>query len=158
MSHPLPSRIATVLLSLCLGACGTLNRAGKDLAIGVASPVLMLWNGASDGVATAGMVRESAGAGWVVQAAVTPFTCVFHVIEHGCYGLVHVVDLPLCVVYGAASQLYPAGHEVEPLDIYQGTWFDRWAAEARRGHDIELAGGPPREDRAEADRPVADDD
>ena len=37
------------------------------------------------------------------------------------------VDLPLCLFYGAA-ELHPSGPEVKPLDIYQGTWFDKWAS------------------------------
>ncbi|MEZ4364679.1 MAG: hypothetical protein R2939_00120 [Kofleriaceae bacterium] len=140
-----------MLLSLCLGSCGTLNRAGKDLAIGVASPVLMLWNGAVDGAATARMVSDSAGGGWALQTAATPFTFLYHAIEHGCYGLAHAVDLPLCAFYGAASTLYPAGHQVEPLDIYQDTWFDRWAADARRGEDAELAAARSRDEIAVGD-------
>ena len=50
--------------------------------------------------------------------------------------LAHIVDLPLCVFYGAA-ELHPYGPEVMPLDIYDGTWFDTWAAESRVGTDAE---------------------
>ena len=52
-----------------------------------------------------------------------PFTFFYHAIEHGIYGLTHLVDLPLCAVYGPA-ELLPGGPKIEPLDIYQGTWFD----------------------------------
>jgi hypothetical protein len=37
--------------------------------------------------------------------------------------VIHVVDLPLCALYGF-TELPPANAEVQPLDFYQGTWFD----------------------------------
>jgi len=121
---------------LTLASCGTLNRAGKDLMLGVGTPVLMIYGGATDGLTTAQSVRSGLDAGSPVQVAAFPFTFFYHALEHGVYGIVHLVDLPLCLLYGAA-ELHPAGPEVMPLDIYQGTWFDRWAEDAKMGTDAE---------------------
>lgn len=119
-----------------LASCGTLNRAGKDLMLGVGTPVLMVYGGATDGYQTSSDVRTGLGSGSPVQVAAFPFTFAYHALEHGIYGLVHVVDLPLCLLYGAA-ELHPYGPEIMPLDIYQGTWFDNWAANAKQGTDAE---------------------
>jgi hypothetical protein len=56
-------------------------------------------------------------------------------LEHGIYGIVHLIDFPLCALYGPA-ELAPNGPEIKPLDIYQGTWFDKWAAK-KSGTDAE---------------------
>jgi predicted small secreted protein len=114
------------LAAMTLTSCGTLNRAGKDIMLGVATPVLMVYGGATDGLTTSQNVREGMGSGAAVQVAAFPFTFFYHAIEHGIYGFAHLVDLPFCVFYGPA-ELNPAGPEVMPLDIYQGTWFDSWA-------------------------------
>jgi predicted small secreted protein len=115
------------LAATTLTSCGTLNRAGKDIFLGVGTPVLMIYGGATDGLTTSQNVREGMGSGAAVQVAAFPFTFAYHAIEHGIYGLTHLVDLPFCLFYGPA-ELHPAGPEVMPLDIYQGTLFDRWAA------------------------------
>ncbi|MGK0154043.1 MAG: putative small secreted protein [Neolewinella sp.] len=129
-----PSEVSTVnarkalisvfaLAALTLTSCGTVKRAGKDIMLGVGTPVLMIYGGATDGLTTSQNVREGMGSGAAVQVAAFPFTFFYHAIEHGIYGLTHLVDLPFCVFYGPA-ELHPAGPEVMPLDIYQGTWFD----------------------------------
>lgn len=122
------------LAAMTLTSCGTLNRAGKDLTLGVATPILMVYGGATDGLQTAQSVRTGMGSGAAVQVVAFPFTFFYHAIEHGVYGLVHLVDLPLCLLYGPA-ELHPHGPEVAPLDIYQGTPFDSWAA--KKGTDAE---------------------
>jgi len=121
---------------MTLTSCGTLNRAGKDLMLGVGTPVLMIYGGATDGLQTSQNVREGMGSGAAVQVLSFPFTFAYHAFEHGLYGLAHLVDLPFCVLYGPA-ELHPAGPEVMPLDIYQGTWFDSWAAKSKSGTDAE---------------------
>lgn len=117
------------LAAMTLTSCGTFNRAGKDLFLGVGTPVLMIYGGATDGLETSQSVREGLGSGGAVQVASFPFTFFYHAIEHGIYGIVHLVDLPLCLFYGAA-ELHPYGPEVMPLDIYQGTWFDSDAGDS----------------------------
>ncbi|MFK7742272.1 MAG: hypothetical protein AB8H80_18305 [Planctomycetota bacterium] len=124
------------LLTLTFASCGTLNRAGKDLMLGVGTPILMIYGGATDGYQTSLEVRDGLGSGSPVQVAAFPFTFFYHALEHGIYGIVHLVDLPLCLFYGAA-ELHPYGPEVMPLDIYQGTWFDNWAEGAKQGTDAE---------------------
>ena len=124
------------LAALTLTSCGTLNRAGKDLMLGVGTPVLMVYGGATDGLQTAQSVQDGLGSSGAVQVAAFPFTFAYHAFEHGIYGFAHIVDLPLCVLYGPA-ELAPFGPEVMPLDIYQGTWFDSWAADSKQGTDPE---------------------
>lgn len=118
----------SALLATTLTSCGTLNRAGKDVFLGVGTPVLMIYGGATDGFNSSMNVRKGMQSGGAVQVLSFPFTFAYHAIEHGIYGLVHLVDLPLCVLYGAAELIPPSGPEVKPLDIYQGTWFDKWAS------------------------------
>ena len=125
----------SALLATTLASCGTLNRAGKDLVLGVGTPVLMIYGGATDGATSAQNVREGLGSGSAVEVLAFPFTFAYHAFEHGIYGIVHLVDLPLCLLYGPA-ELHPYGPEIKPLDIYQGTWFDKWA-EKKQGTDAE---------------------
>jgi predicted small secreted protein len=127
----------SALLATTLTSCGTLNRAGKDLVLGVGTPVLMIYGGATDGYTSAQSVRSGLDSGGAVEVLAFPFTFAYHAVEHGVYGIVHLVDLPLCALYGPA-ELHPHGPEVMPLDIYQGTWFDTWASNSkRRGTDAE---------------------
>ncbi|MBL8739274.1 MAG: hypothetical protein JNL12_22795 [Planctomycetes bacterium] len=121
----------STLLTLSLPSCGTLNRAGKDLVLGVGTPILMIYGGATDGATSAQNVRNGLESGGAVEVIAFPFTFAYHALEHGIYGVVHLVDLPLCLLYGPA-ELHPAGPEIKPLDLYQGTWFDTWAAPKRR--------------------------
>jgi hypothetical protein len=126
----------TALLSLSVGvattlaSCGTASRAAKDLVLGVGTPVLMIYGGATDGATSAQSVRTGLDSGGGVEVLAFPFTFLYHALEHGIYGIVHLVDLPLCLFYGAA-ELHPYGPEIKPLDIYQGTWFDTWYEEHR---------------------------
>jgi predicted small secreted protein len=121
----------SALLATTLASCGTLNRAGKDIMLGVGTPVLMIYGGATDGATSAQNVREGLGSGSAVEVLAFPFTFAYHALEHGIYGIVHLVDLPLCLFYGAA-EAHPYGPEIKPLDIYQGTWFDKWYEEHRK--------------------------
>ena len=140
----------SALLALTLASCGTLNRAGKDLMLGVGTPVLMIYGGATDGYESSQAVRDGLGSGSPVQVLAFPFTFAYHAVEHFVYGVTHLVDLPLCLFYGAA-ELHPYGPEVMPLDIYQGTWFDDWAADrmAKQGTDAESGEMIPTDERGE---------
>ena len=127
----------SALLATTLTSCGTLNRAGKDLLLGVGTPVLMIYGGATDGAASAQNVRKGLDSGSGVEVLAFPFTFFYHALEHGIYGVVHCVDFFLCPFYGAA-ELHPYGPEIKPLDIYQGTWFDTWYAKShKKGTDAE---------------------
>ncbi len=126
----------SALLAVTLPSCGTLNRAGKDLVLGVGTPVLMIYGGATDGYTSAKTVRTGLDSGAAVEVLAFPFTFFYHAIEHGIYGFIHLIDLPLCLFYGAA-ELHPYGPEIKPLDFYQGTWFDTWAEKHSRGTDAE---------------------
>jgi hypothetical protein len=125
------------LLLTTATSCGTLNRAGKDLVLGIGTPVLMVYGGATDGATSAQNVRNGLGSGGGVEVLAFPFTFGYHALEHFIYGVVHLVDLPLCALYGPA-ELHPSGPEIKPLDIYQGTWFDTWYENNRKqGTDAE---------------------
>lgn len=117
---------ASALLALTTASCGTLNRAGKDVFLGVGTPVLMLYGGATDGFSTAKSIRTGMDSGGAVEVLAFPFTFAYHAVEHGVYGLVHIVDLALCPLY-AAAEINQNGEPVMPLDIYTGTGFDTWA-------------------------------
>ena len=135
----LPQLAAIVLMGLSC-SCGTLHRAGKDLVLGVGAPALMVYDGAADGLTTSRNVREGIGGGALVQGVAFPFTFAIHAIEHGVYGITHLVDLPLCPIYGAL-ELYPYGPHIEPLNIYRETWFDDAAARQRSGTAAEEDAG-----------------
>jgi hypothetical protein len=130
----------SVVLATSLTSCGTLNRAAKDLTVGALTivPVIPIYGGATDGATSAQNWREGMGSGAAVEVLAFPFTFLYHGIEHFCYGLIHILDLPLCLFYGAA-ELHPSGPEIKPLDTYRGTWFDTWAGtdEKKSGTDAE---------------------
>lgn len=114
---------ALVLTALALTSCGTGRRAGKDLFIAVTSPAMWFYGGGTDGYTHAQEVRQGLGAGAATEVVVFPFTFVGHAIKHAFYGLVHAGDFILTPLYGLA-ELHPYGPEIEPLDIYTGTFFD----------------------------------
>jgi hypothetical protein len=126
-----PLLTVSALLATTLASCGTLNRAGKDVVLGAATPLLMIYGGATDGASSAQSVRTGMEAGGVVEVLAFPFTFTYHAFEHLIYGVVHIIDLPMCLFWGAA-ELNPTGPEVMPLDIYQGTWFDDWAGKSKK--------------------------
>jgi len=115
---------AGAIVMIALASCGTARRAGKDLFIGVSSPVLIIYGGATDGYTSAKSVRKGLDGGTVVEVLSFPFTFTYHAISHLVHCVIHVIDLPLCLFYGAA-ELAPNGPEIQPLDYYQGTWFDK---------------------------------
>ncbi len=113
----------TLTLSATLVSCGSARRAGKDLFVGAASPVLVVYGGATDGFDSARSVRSGLDSGSAVEVLAFPFTFFYHSIEHAIYCAIHILDLPLTPLY-ALTELPPASSPVQPLDFYQGTWFD----------------------------------
>ena len=134
----------SALLALPLASCGTLNRAGKDVMLGVGTPVLMIYGGATDGYTSAKSVRTGMDSGAAVEVLAFPFTFAYHAIEHGIYGVIHIIDLPLCLFYGAA-EAHPYGPEIKPLDFYDGTWCGTWSThrQAKSGTDAQSGSPTP---------------
>ena len=122
-----------VLLALALSSCGTTRRAGKDLGIVVVSPVLIPYAGFTDGFTAASDFSEGVDGGGVYQVLALPFTSTWHLLRHTFCVMIHAVDFIVFPVYGAA-ELHPYGPEIEPLDYYTGTMFDR---EKKSGTDAE---------------------
>lgn len=111
-----------LIIALLSTACGTWERAQKDATLGAAAPALVLYRGSSEGWATATQAGEAMGGGDTASALVFPLSFFYHALEHSAYGLVHLVDLPLCAAYGCA-ELLPSGPEIVPLDLYDGSPF-----------------------------------
>jgi predicted small secreted protein len=112
------------LLALTLTSCDTVRRAGKDLTVAVLSPGIVLYGAATDAVDTTDQAREALGGGAVMQTITLPFAFLWRGIVHTLYCGAHAVDFFFFPVYGLAD-LHPNGPKIEPLDFYQGTWFDR---------------------------------
>jgi len=129
------SFFVAVLLSLTLASCGTMRRLGKDLTVTVLSPAIALYGGGTDGYAAAKNVREGFGENAGIEVIALPFTFVYHTIKHALYCGYHAFDALLFPAYGLA-ELNDFGPEVEPLDIYTGTWFDK-ASDGASGTDAE---------------------
>ncbi|MGE3171101.1 MAG: hypothetical protein AB7O97_00660 [Planctomycetota bacterium] len=110
-------------LAATLASCGSLRRAGKDAFIGISSPFLILYGGATDGYGSARTVRQGLDSGSAVEVLAFPFTFFYHAVEHALYCGVHILDLPFTPFY-ALTELPPDSAEIKPLDFYQGTWFD----------------------------------
>lgn len=110
-------------LGLTLASCGTARRAGKDAAVTVLSPGIILYGGGVDGFTTAQEVREGLGGGVFTEVLALPPAFVIHAVKHTFIAGAHAVDLLFAPVYGLA-ELHPYGPEVKPLDYYTGTVFD----------------------------------
>ncbi len=121
-------------LTAGLTSCGSLNRAGKDAFVGI------VYGGATDGYGSARDVRAGLDSGSAVEVLAFPFTFLYHGIEHALYCGIHVLDLPLCPFY-ALTEIPADSPGVQPLDFYQGTWFDNNGAstDATSGESL-----PPR--------------
>ena len=117
------STIAIVFLALILASCGTFRRAGKDLVLGVGTPVLMLYGGGTDAAASASEVKGGLGGSAATEFFTTVISFPFQALKHGFYGVIHIGDFFLFPIYGLA-ELHPYGPDIEPLDYYNGTWFD----------------------------------
>src|SRR5688572_13510380 len=130
---------ALITIGFISTSCGSLRRLGKDVAIGIASVPLIVYGGATDGWVTSETVfdnfqqddREAIIPAPVVNKPtrilsfiVFPIAFLFEAGEHTYYWARHVFDIFLFPFYGLA-ELHPYGPEIEPLDIYTGTWFDK---------------------------------
>ena len=126
----------SALLVTTLASCGTTARACKDLTVGVLTviPVIPLYGGATDGMASAQNVRAGMDSGAGVEVLALPFTFTYHFLEHLGHGIIHILDFCAFPAYGLA-ELHPYGPEIKPLDTYQGTWFDSWVKKS--GTDAE---------------------
>ena len=118
---------SAVLLAAVLPSCQSTNRAGKDLFIVAASPVLIPYGGFADGHVSATEVAKGMGGGELTGAIAYPFTVTYHLIKHTLVAVHHALDFVVYPVYGAA-EIQPYGPEIMPLDYYSGTWFDENAA------------------------------
>ena len=119
-----PALLSVLVLSaLTLSSCGTARRAGKDLGVAVASPVIVLYGGGTDGFNNAQSLREGTGSGPFLEVLAMPVTFTLGAAKHLLYCGIHAVDFVFFPIYGVAD-LFPNGPEVEPLDYYTGTVFD----------------------------------
>jgi hypothetical protein len=137
----------SALLAATLTSCGTLNRIGKDVAITVASPLLVPYCAASDGWATSKNIRAGLDSGVAVEVLSFPITYFYHGVKHFVMGpVLHSFDLflwPYCGLAELHGLLSGSPDRViKPLDFYQGSVFDTWAengfgfepwSKARRG-------------------------
>eukprot|EP00904_Undaria_pinnatifida_P001939 jgi/Undpi1/11746/HiC_scaffold_37.g14041.m1 len=117
-----------------------MRRLGKDLTVLVGTPAIAVYGGATDGFATAQDVRNGMESSGVTEVIVFPFAFAYHTVKHAVYCLAHGVDAIGCLFYWPA-ELHPYGPEVQPLDIYTGTWFDKDPNEAGSGTDAESGEG-----------------
>ena len=116
--------LLVLLVAVALTSCNATRRAGKDLFVGVTSPALIVYGGATDGFEASQEIADGMDGGGFTQVVTLPFTFVYHGLKHTCWVLVHVVDLFLYPINGVAD-LHPGGPDIEPLDYYTGTAFDR---------------------------------
>ena len=115
---------AFLALLFILPSCGTFNRAGKDLGIVATSPFVILYGAGVDGLSTAKEAREGTKGGAATEVLVFVPAALFHGVKHTLYVVLHAFDFFLFPLYGLA-ELHPYGPEVEPLDYYTGTPFDK---------------------------------
>lgn len=113
-----------VILALGLSACGSARRAGKDISVVALSPVIIPYGGFTDGFTAAKEVRDGLDGGPAAQVLALPFTTAFHLGKHAVWSVIHALDFVGFPIYGAA-ELHPYGPEVQPLDYYTGTIFDK---------------------------------
>ena len=114
----------TVLLALVLTSCGTARRAGKDASVVLLSPVIIPYGGFTDGFTAAKEVRQGLEGSGATEVLAMPFTTAYHLVKHTLWGVFHLIDFVAFPIYGAA-ELHPNGPEIEPLDYYTGTIFDK---------------------------------
>lgn len=117
--------IVTILTALVFSAtsCGTMRRLGKDAYITVFSPLLVPAAAAADSYRDAAATREGYQTGAITEVLSFPLFFIWNTVKHAGYCLVHAVDIPLNLGYGA-SELMELGPEIVPIDYYQNTWFD----------------------------------
>lgn len=115
--------LAAVVLSLT--SCNTMRRLGKDLYVAVPGLVSVVPMAAcADSYRDATATQEGYQTGGVTQVLSFPLFMVWNTVKHLGYWGVHVVDIPMNLFYGI-SEASSFGPEIEPLDYYQATWFDK---------------------------------
>ena len=128
-----------LVVAVLVSSCGTARRATKDAWIGVTGIVLVPMAAGGDAYRASVDVREGyQGESWS-QVVAFPFAYIWNFGKHLLYWAVHVVDLPLNILYGI-SEVSSYGPEIEPIDYYQNTWVDAWherATKKKSGTDAE---------------------
>jgi predicted small secreted protein len=115
--------LAAVVLSLT--SCNTMRRLGKDLYVAGPGLVTVVPMAAcADSYRDATATQKGYETGGVTQVLSFPLFLIWNTVKHLGYWGVHVIDIPLNVFYGI-SEASSFGPEIEPLDYYQSTWFDK---------------------------------
>ncbi len=110
-------------LVMMAASCGTARRAGKDLLITAASPGIILYGAGTDGASDAANIQKGFDSGDATQVVFFPFTFTYRLFDHTISCALHALDFVATPFYGLA-ELNPNGPKIEPLQIYQGTFFD----------------------------------
>ena len=136
-----PLLVAFLAVTLAgLPGCGTVRRAGKDLTVVATCPALIPYAAATDAASTAQEVRKGLDSGPAIEVVSFVPAFFFHAIKHAFYVVVHAGDFFLSPLWGLA-ELHPSGPEIEPLDYYNNTWFDKKDDDSRR---TDMQSGEPR--------------
>ena len=115
----------TLLVAVSLTSCGSFRRLGKDITFGTAGLVVMpIYGGAVDGYDSSRGIRGGLQEDSRVEVITLPFTFLYHGLKHLVYCGAHTVDIFLFPIYGVA-ELSGLSGDVEPLDIYTNTIFDK---------------------------------
>lgn len=113
--------VAALLGTLLLAAsCGTARRAGKDLAVTLASPAIILYGAGTDGAIDAKNIQAGLDGSDAVAVLAFPFTFIYRAFDHGLSCLVHAGDFLVSPVYGLAEIGGHPDTKIQPLMIYRG--------------------------------------
>ncbi len=111
-----------------LTSCGTVRRAGKDLLITAGSPLIVLYGAGTDGAADAANIQKGFEGSDATQVVFFPFTFAYRLVDHTFSCALHALDFVATPLYGLA-ELHPNGPDIQPLQIYTGTFFDEQPGE-----------------------------
>ena len=107
-------------LLLAATSCGTVRRAGKDLAVTLASPAIILYGAGTDGAIDARNIQTGLEAGDAVSVLAFPFTFLYRAVDHGVSCLLHAGDFLVSPIYGLAELGGHPDTKIQPLMIYRG--------------------------------------
>ena len=107
-------------LLLAATSCGTLRRAGKDLAVTLASPAIVLYGAGTDGAIDAKNIQKGLDGSDAVSVVAFPFTFIYRAFDHAFSVLVHAGDLLVSPIYGLAELGGHPDTKIQPLMIYRG--------------------------------------
>ncbi len=110
--------IGTLLLAAT--SCGTARRAGKDLAVTLASPAIILYGAGTDGAIDARNIQKGLDSSDAVAVLAFPFTFLYRAVDHGLSCLVHAGDFFVSPIYGLAELGGHPDTKIQPLMIYRG--------------------------------------